>query len=162
LERTANAEELAGVLAHELQHILKQHVTRSLIEQASMSLIVAAVVGDLSGIASFSVEAAQMLARNRFSRQHESEADEAGLKMLLAARVDPAGMLAFFETLRKAQGNMPRAFAYLSTHPEIDLRIVRLKNLVGEGNSVSKKLLPEVSWDDIKKICPAPAKSAKE
>ena len=162
LERTASAEELAGVLAHELQHILKRHVTRSLIEQASMSLIVAAVVGDLSGIASFSVEAAQMLARNRFSRQHESEADEAGLNMLLAARVDPAGMLAFFETLRKAQGNMPRAFAYLSTHPEMELRIERLKNLLPDKHVAAQKLLPNDSWEDIKKLCPAPAKTAKE
>ena len=127
-----------------------------------MSLIVAAVVGDLSGIASFSVEAAQMLARNRFSRQHESEADEAGLKMLLAAEVNPAGMITFFETLRKTEGNMPRVFAYLSTHPEIELCITRLKSLLADSNTVSKKLLPDDSWDDIKKICPTPPAKAKE
>ena len=58
--------------------------------------------------------------RNRFSRQHESEADEAGLKMLLAAHIDPAGMIFFFEAVRKEEGQMPTALSYVSTHPHTE------------------------------------------
>ena len=162
LDRTENAEELAGVLAHELQHILKLHVTRSLLEYASTSFLVAAVLGDASGMVSFGVEAAQMLAQMRFSRQHELEADEAGLQMLLAASIDPAGMIAFFEAVGKDEGQMATALSYVSTHPQAELRIARLKNLIAASAASYQKLLPDYSWEDIKKICPAPVNPSKE
>ncbi|HYJ17120.1 MAG TPA: M48 family metallopeptidase [Candidatus Limnocylindria bacterium] len=162
LDRTENAEELAGVMAHELQHILKLHVTRSLLEYASTSFLVAAVLGDTSGIVSFGVEAAQMLAQMRFSRQHELEADEAGLQMLLAARIDPAGMIAFFEAVGKDEGQMAPALSYISTHPQTELRIARLKSLIAASAVSYQKLLPDDSWEDIKKICPAPVIPAKQ
>lgn len=161
LDRTENAEELAGVLAHELQHILKRHVTRSLLEYASTSFLVAAVLGDVSGIVSFGVEAAQMLAQMRFSRQHELEADQAGLQMLQAAQVDPAGMIAFFEAVRQQEPPLPPAFSWISTHPQTEVRIARLKNLIAASAGTSQKLLPDYSWEDIKKICPAPPKRTK-
>lgn len=161
LDRTENAEELAGVLAHELQHILKRHVTRSLLEYASTSFLVAAVIGDVSGIVSFGVEAAQMLAQMRFSRQHESEADEAGLQMLLASRIDPAGMIAFFEAVRKEEGQASSAFTFFASHPQTEVRIARLKSLVASATVSSQKLLPDYSWEDIKKVCPAPENPAK-
>ncbi|MSP38660.1 MAG: M48 family metallopeptidase [Deltaproteobacteria bacterium] len=162
LDRTENAEELAGVLAHELQHVLKRHVTRALLEYASSSFLFAALVGDVSGIVSFGVEAARMLAQMRFSRQHELEADEAGVKMLHAARVDPAGMIAFFEAIKKEEGKLPAALAYISTHPQTDQRIARLTALTAATPTKAQKLLPNDSWDDLKKLCPAPAKTAKE
>ena len=162
LDRTENAEELAGVLAHELQHILKRHVTRSLLEYASTSFLVAAVIGDVSGMVSFGVEAAQMLAQMRFSRAHESEADEAGLKMLLASHIDPAGMIAFFEAVRKEEGQMPSALSFIASHPHTEVRIARLKSLIAGATVSSQKLLPDYSWEDIKKLCPAPAKTAKQ
>ena len=162
LDRTENAEELAGVLAHELQHILKRHVTRSLLEYASTSFLVAAVLGDASGMVSFGVEAAQMVAQMRFSRQHELEADEAGLKMLLAGQIDPAGMISFFEAVRKEEGQMATALSYVSTHPHTEMRIARLKSMIAASVARSQKLLPDYSWEDIKKICPAPVKPAKQ
>jgi predicted Zn-dependent protease len=161
LDRTETAEELAGVLAHEVQHILKRHVTRSLLEYASTSFLVAAVLGDASGMVSFGVEAAQMVAQMRFSRQHELEADEAGLKMLLAGQIDPTGMIAFFEAVRKEEGQMAAALSYVSTHPHTEMRIARLKNLIAANVSRPQKLLPDYSWEDIKKICPAPVKPVK-
>mgnify|MGYP001175601700 CR=1 FL=1 len=159
LDRTENAEELAGVLAHELQHILKRHVTRSLLEYASTSFLLAAVLGDVSGIVSFGVEAAQMLAQMRFSREHELEADEAGLQMLLAGRIDPAGMIAFFEAVRKQEGQMATTLSFVSTHPQTEVRIARLKRLIAAHPASSQKLLPNYSWED---ICPAPPKTTKE
>jgi predicted Zn-dependent protease len=161
LDRTENAEELAGVLAHELQHILKRHVTRSLLEYASTSFLVAAVLGDVSGIVSFGVEAAQMLAQMRFSREHELEADAAGLQMLLAGQINPAGMIAFFEAVRKEESNLATALSYVSTHPQTEVRIARLKSMIAASAASTQKLLPDYSWDDIKKICPAPAKPPK-
>ena len=74
----------------------------------------------------------------------------------------PIELVERFETLHKEQGKLPRAFAYISTHPETELRIARLKSLIAGRTAASKKLLPDYSWDDIKKLCPAPAEVAKE
>jgi predicted Zn-dependent protease len=46
LDRTRSPEELAGVLAHESQHVLKRHTTRALLENVSSGLLVAALMGE--------------------------------------------------------------------------------------------------------------------
>ena len=56
LEATETSEQLAGVLAHELQHIYKQHSTRALLEQASTSLLIAAVSGDFTRALAYGIE----------------------------------------------------------------------------------------------------------
>jgi len=50
----------------------------------------------------------------------------------------------------------------VSTHPQTEMGIARLKSLIAANAASSQKLLPNYSWKDIKKICPTPAKPAKE
>ena len=50
MEKTDSPEALAAVLAHEIQHIEKRHVTKKMIENASMGLIISAATGDMTGI----------------------------------------------------------------------------------------------------------------
>jgi len=157
LEHTRSAEELAGVLAHEMQHILQRHATRALLQHASTGVLLAAMAGDVSGAMTYGLESARTLGALRYSRQNEEEADAEGLRMLLAAGVDPAGMIAFFEVLRKRGGETPGLLAYLSTHPSPAERMERLKALAGQSQRPPRKLLPNYDWEDIKKICPAAA-----
>jgi predicted Zn-dependent protease len=49
LEQTTSAEQLAGVVAHELQHVYLRHSTRAILEQTAGTLLLTAVSGDLSG-----------------------------------------------------------------------------------------------------------------
>jgi Zn-dependent protease with chaperone function/predicted Zn-dependent protease len=153
LERTRSAEELAGVLAHELQHILQRHATRALLQHASTGLLLAAMAGDASGAMTYGLESARTLGALRYSRRHEEEADVEGMRMLLAAGVDPAGMLAFFEVLQKQGGDAPGVLAYLSTHPSTTGRIERLRARAAQAPGPRIKLLPERDWNDVKKIC---------
>src|SRR2546430_17286372 len=108
-------EELAGVLAHELQHILQHHATRALLEDASTGLLLTAMTGDLSGAMAFGAEGARKLAMLRYSRQYEESADAEGLKMLIAARIDPAGMISFYNVLMATTPDTPVFLSYLST-----------------------------------------------
>lgn len=164
LERTRTAEELAGVLAHELQHILQRHATRALLQHASTGLLLAALAGDASGAMAYGLESARTLGTLRYSRRNEEEADAEGLRMLLAAGVDPAGMIEFFEVLRKQGGDAPGLLAYLSTHPSPADRIAGLRALAGQSQRTPVKLLPGSDWGDIKKICQAaaPRRSGEE
>ncbi|MGH7770671.1 MAG: M48 family metallopeptidase [Candidatus Binatia bacterium] len=153
IERTQNAEELAGVLAHELQHVLQRHATRALLQHASTGLLVAAVSGDVSGVMAFGLESARTLGALRYSRQNEEEADREGMQMLIRAGIDPAGIISIFELFKQEGGKLPALLAYLSTHPSTERRIDKLKLLAAESQRKPVKLLKDYDWDDMKKIC---------
>jgi predicted Zn-dependent protease len=155
LERTESAEELAGVLAHEFQHVLLQHATRALLRHASTGILLAAVSGDVSGAMAYGLEGARVLAELRYSRQDEEEADREGYRMLSAAGVDPAGMMRFFETLQKKAGKAPTLPSYLSTHPSTEGRIERLRSLGATARPAASRLLPNLDWRNVRDICSA-------
>ena len=102
---------MAGVLAHEIQHVAQRHATRALVRQASTGLLLAAMTGDASGVFVYGVEAARTLGTLRYSRQAEEEADLEGLRLLVAAGIEPAGMVTFFESLRRKRATSRRSWA---------------------------------------------------
>ena len=153
LEKTQTAEELAGVLAHELQHIFKHHVTQALIQHVSTGLLLAAITGDTSKATAYGLESARLLGILRYSRQSEEEADAAGMRMLLESGIDPKGMIAFYELLTKSTSETSSILKYLSTHPSTGDRIKNLKSLVEQSQPKSVKLLKGYDWSNIKKIC---------
>ena len=153
IERSKTPEELAGVLAHEIQHVLKRHATRLLLQHASTGLMLVAVSGDLTGVMAYGLESARVLGSLSYSRGLESEADGEGVRMLMAADVDPAGMIDFFEKLRAAEGNLPSATRYLTSHPLAVDRVDNLKKLVASTPHQSRPLQLNREWDDVRKIC---------
>lgn len=153
VEQTRTPEELAGVLAHEIQHILKRHATQRLLQHASMGLMLAAVSGDISGVMAFGLESARVLGALQYSRRNETEADIEGLRLLLDAGVDPAGMIAFFENLRAEEHRLPSPPSYLSSHPPAEDRAETLKRLAAAAPHHSTPLLPGRDWNDVKGIC---------
>ncbi|MBI1894502.1 MAG: M48 family metallopeptidase [Candidatus Rokubacteria bacterium] len=155
LEHTGSSEELAGVLAHEMQHILRRHATRALLEHASTGLLLAALSGDPSGAIPYGLEGARLLGALHYSRGHEEEADREGMRMMIAAGIDPQGMVKFFESVLKDR-DLPDFLKYLSAHPTTADRIEKLKALARASAPASARLLPDYDWRDIKKICPPP------
>ncbi|MGH7255055.1 MAG: M48 family metallopeptidase, partial [Nitrospirales bacterium] len=153
LEQTETPEELAGVLAHEIQHILKRHTTRMVLEQASTGVLLSALSGDVTGTLAFGLEAARTLGGLRYSRTHEREADAGGMAMLAAAGVDPQGMIRFFQTLQEQEPDLPTSWSFLSTHPRTDDRIERLRQLAVQAPPPSTTLLPHADWAHIKSLC---------
>jgi Zn-dependent protease with chaperone function len=153
LERTHSPEELAGVLAHELQHVLRRHATRAMFQGASTGLLLATISGDATGPLAYGLGAARALGDLSYSRQAEGEADADGMKMLLEARVDPAGMIDFFEVLAKEEGARPAGFKYLSSHPMADDRLARLKNVASGQRGTPVKLLPGTDWSRLIRLC---------
>ena len=152
LVRTRTPDELAGVLAHEIQHVLHRHTTRALVQHTSTGLLLAALTGDMTGPLAYALEGARVLGQLQYSRHAEEEADWEGMRLLLAARVAPAGMLAFLDDIA-TEGQPRSARAYLSTHPHTRERIARLRELAAGAGAPPVPLLPDQDWSDVKKLC---------
>ena len=154
LDRTANPEELAGVLAHEVAHVLNRHATRAIFRQASTGILLAAIIGDARGVVAFGVEGARALGDLSHTRQAEEEADREGMKMLHAARIDPRGALTFFERLKEQEGKKGAAYArYFASHPPVSERLATLSALAAQASGPPVKLLPDYDWQDVMKMC---------
>ena len=152
IEKSKRPEELAGVMAHEIQHIEQRHMTKILIKDKSLDILISFMTGDSSG-AGTALMAAKTLGSLAYRRSEESSADTEGLKMLVDARIDPNGLIDFFETLKKEYGNMPDIFKYISTHPDTGDRIEKLDNIIKGYSFKPEKLLPDVNWEETKMLC---------
>lgn len=158
LEATDSPEELAGVLAHELQHVEKRHSTRALFRDVFMSALLAAVSGDAQAGATL-LNSAVSFGTLAHHRDDEEEADREGMRMLLAAQIDPAGMLQMFAKFAELEEGMPQAFAYVSTHPMSEDRQAYLAELAVAAQSTPEPLLPDADWAKLKGACRAETES---
>ena len=122
--------ELAGVLAHEIGHIVGRHSANQLASRFGMDLLTRLALGEdpyqLGEIAS-------QLSGARFSRDDEREADTFGIRYAIAAGYDPRGLLRFFEKLKKLQArrhsDLEKLFA---SHPPTGERIRRIEHLIDQ------------------------------
>lgn len=153
LERTAGPEQLAGVLAHELQHVYQRHTTKALLEQTAATVLLAAVSGDVSGGLAWGLEGARTLGSLHYTRTHETEADLEGLHMMQAARLDPIAMISFFGVMQNEQRDLAGPPDFLSTHPDMGERLAALVAFAGPPPSDARTLLPGEDWTDIRTLC---------
>jgi Zn-dependent protease with chaperone function len=159
LDQTDSAEELAGTLAHEIQHVVHRHSTRALVQYASLGILISALTGDPTGAAALGAQGALVLGQLRYSRLAEAEADRDGIRLLQAAGLDPSGEIHFFEKLAgKGQGQSGRHAEYLSTHPLPASRIAAMRELVRDGPRPTRVLLEGYDWKDIRRICRGPGR----
>ena len=111
-------DEFAGVLAHEIAHADRRHVTSQLTKIYGVSVLLAVVFGDNGGVLR---DIASGLASLTFSRSHETDADSWSVKYLCPTGIDARGAAGFFEKLLAMGASSPPAF--LSTHPSPDNRV---------------------------------------
>jgi len=115
-----NEGQLAGVMAHEISHVVQRHATRAASRQIMAQAPLSIVGGMLGGSAGaqlarlgISFGVGSYFLRN--SRKAESEADLIGTDIMYDTGYDPRQMAVFFEKLQ-AQGGA-RAPQFLSDHP---------------------------------------------
>jgi predicted Zn-dependent protease len=137
---SANENELAGVLAHEVSHVTQRHIARSIYDNQRMSVVsiatmLAAVLlgaaADLGGQATTGLmtaaQAAAVQQQINFTRAHEAEADRVGMDVLAAAGFDPNGMASFFEKLSRGLSGQ-QIPEMLQTHPVSTGRIAEARS----------------------------------
>lgn len=136
IEAAQTPEEILGVVAHEMAHVTERHVLHQAVSSIGVFLLAQAFLGDVTGFVAVIVDNSNFLLTQKFSRDHEGEADHVGWGFLLAANINPKGMIDFFETLQKEQdifglgekmGEIEKVFSFVSTHPATAERITNLR-----------------------------------
>jgi predicted Zn-dependent protease len=151
LEAARTPDELAGVLAHEIQHVTLRHSTRAILREVPMRLALASLSGG-TGIES-AAGAVASLGSLRYLRADEAEADREGMRLLIAARVDASGMVSFMRTLEAKHEDVPRFARYLSSHPRTADRIAELEALAKESRYEPQPLLDSAAWGRLRGMC---------
>ncbi len=159
LKKADSANEVAGVLAHEMAHIEMNHPMKSLVRNLGVSLTLQMMAGNRDTISEIA-RIAGIFQQLHHNRQDELEADFVGQRLLRKARIDPSGLKLFFERLNKADAAnnnndepaFPEILSYFSTHPHTQVRIDKLEP--GKTNaSAHEKALNEAEWCALKNIC---------
>ncbi len=135
-----NEEELAGLLGHEIAHVLCRHISKRIEQSKRIGLVTLAGVltgiflggnPDLSGaITTGSLAAGQSLAL-KYSREDERQADQVGLKYLAKAGYGPEGLLTMLKKIREKRWfGSEQIPSYVTTHPAIEERMAYLDTWV--------------------------------
>jgi Zn-dependent protease with chaperone function len=124
MKKAESGEEVAGVLGHELNHVLQRHGMERIVKNMGVMAVVAIIVGDQQGLIGLMRQVGVELLTLKFDRAQETEADLTGLQLVYRAKIDPQGMITFFQKLsEKDEGRIE----WLSTHPMSSARADRLK-----------------------------------
>lgn len=140
-------DEVAGVLAHEMGHVLHRHSTAAIIEGLGLAFLFGLLLGDAgTGVLAGTSE---VLVSLRFRREAESEADARALALLERAGVSSGGLADFFERMQRKAGDWPAVLRLLSTHPPTESR----RRLAKEHEAPGAPSLDEDEWRRLKAIC---------
>jgi len=133
LDQMETVDELAGILGHEIQHVRKEHWARQYAEQQKQGLGLTALIllGGLdrktAGIINVG---ADLLINSKYSRRHETQADDGGFSIMVRGGYNPQGIVNVFQKLGALGGSKPPEF--LSSHPSDKNRVKRLTEKINK------------------------------
>jgi predicted Zn-dependent protease len=125
--------QLAGVLSHEIGHVIERHTAQQMAKSRLGQMLVVAVGTGVSDPnnpnSSYNATAIASMVNNvlqlRYSRRDESEADIWGLKLMEETGYNPRAMIQVMEILKAASGR-GESMEIFQTHPNPDLRIKQI------------------------------------
>lgn len=131
------ANMLAGVMAHEMSHVIARHAIKQMEQQQAIGAIGSILLGqNPNAIAQIAAQIAAGGAMARFSREDEQEADDVGLDLMTRAGYNPKGMVDMFNRLLSLEQSRPSAVErFFLGHPLTADRIKDISNRIAKmGN----------------------------
>jgi Zn-dependent protease with chaperone function len=142
LKQAESPEELAGVLAHEFEHVSHRHIMQGLVS----NIVLSGGLGWIFGSGPGGKIMTQLVAL-KFTKSQEAQADHDALLRLRNAKIDRRGFIHFFEKLEK-ESNQTH---YLSDHPS---NLDRIQKSSQSPAYESTPIMTREEWLRIKTICP--------
>jgi beta-barrel assembly-enhancing protease len=139
-------DQLAGVMGHEIAHAAQRHSTQQMTKLYGLDALRQLVLGNKDpGLVE---QLALGLASLKFSRKHESEADDFSVQYLCASNLNAAGAAGFFKKIKDKSGTPPE---FLSTHPDPGNRVKDIESkavtMSCRGDDTNK-----AAYDKIKRL----------
>lgn len=146
IERATSSSELAGVLGHEIGHVLLRHSAERIEKQQKTNVGVSVVCG-LTNICSseaarvaIDVGGAALFAR--FSRRDELEADSAAVGIVSRAGYDPQGIATMFAKLLETRDQRPDMVeGWFASHPMEEDRIAAVVRVIRSSSPADGRKL---------------------
>lgn len=137
IQRADQMDELAGVLGHEIGHVVRRHTVKQMekAQGANIGVTLACVLTSIcnSQVAGAAINIAGGAVFARFSRQDEAEADVEGVKNVVRAGISPTGMVTMFQKLLDERKSRPGAVeSWFLTHPLEEDRINVVQGLINQ------------------------------
>jgi predicted Zn-dependent protease len=135
LKRLTNEDQVAGVLSHEIGHVIGRHSAQQMAKSDLTNGLLGAVVSATSdGYGNSSAGAIASYVGNmvnmKYGREDELESDKFGVKYMQETGYDPSAMIEVMQILKQAAGDKDRPSEFQSTHPDPDHRIIEIKKLI--------------------------------
>ncbi len=139
LKLADSPNELAAVLAHEVQHVEQRHALKNMMNSAAMATVMLVVLGDANAVV---MMMAHQVSAQYFNRQVESDADIKGVQLLHDRNIDAGGMLSFFRKMDAGLDNKndgtkepskeepSEVASWFSSHPDTLVRIRAIEEYV--------------------------------
>lgn len=147
------ADMLAGVMAHEISHVVARHVIKQMEQQQQISVLGSILLGQNPG--ALQTLLANILAGGamaRFSRADEKQADELGLQYMYAAGFNPNGMLEMFQKLLALEKGRPGAVErFFSDHPLTQDRINDIQSRIARMNPGGNLITDEAEYQAVRR-----------
>jgi predicted Zn-dependent protease len=137
IERTTKMDELAGVLGHEIGHVVLRHSIKQMeqAQGANVGVTLACILTSIcnSQVAQAGINIAGTAVFARFSRQDELGADQQAVINTTRARINPEGIVTMFNKLLEERKTRPSAVeAWFATHPLEETRITAAQQAINQ------------------------------
>lgn len=146
------ADELAGVMSHEISHVVARHAIKQMEQQQEINTIGSILLGQSPG--ALTQIAAQVIAGGamaRFSRADEKQADDMGLDFMYKAGYDAHGMLDMFnKLLAMDKGGNNAVSAFFADHPGTQDRINDISGRMGNYPSQAGQIVDDQGFHELK------------
>jgi predicted Zn-dependent protease len=149
IDKSSSPEAFAGVLAHEMGHVIERHGTEAIVKAVGLGVVLGSLIGDASSIGSAARDFASTLMTKSYGRDAEREADRIGVTILNRADIRGDGFADFFAWVAKRQKPQSGVSSYFATHPSSVQRAKTVRRMAtGHGRAMS-----DADWQAIKSIC---------
>lgn len=121
---------LIGVMAHEIGHVEERHSMRALLQSSSLALLVILATGDMAELSELALGLPTLFVDAGYSRRFELEADDRAMEIMDKMGHDRKYLADLFEQLDafcQQETKSSCESGWLSSHPDIDDRVMRLK-----------------------------------
>lgn len=147
IDKADSADEVAGVIAHEIGHVAHRDGTRSVLQAAGLSFLFGLVLGDFVGGGAVII-AARTVLQLAYSREVEAAADLYAVELMAKAGGDPR---ALGTVLTRITGSIEPGSKILLNHPQTKDRVVAIN--AAAGARTGTPMLTPAEWAALRRVC---------